>query len=241
MPQYISLNGQKYVQLDDGDTVPVNVSLSLDGGTLVKLPTAQLTALQTPTFPASFPLPSTQVTDLKAVTVGNFPTGFNVSNFPSSYNVSNLPSTYPLPNAQEVILSDLRTRVQGFDLGSGILTPNTLRTTFATDQPRLQVLQPVATMTPISVSSAGDNTLISPAAGKALRITGIAITLPSLASIQLRQGTVAQGQTNLTGVMSVSDWLADFSREVALAADKSLVLNLGAAINARGYVTYWEA
>jgi len=76
-------------------------------------------------LPSNYPLPSSQVSDLKSVTVENMPSDYlkeggnvNVANLPSNYplpssqvsdlknvNVGNFPSTYPLPSSQ---VSDLK-------------------------------------------------------------------------------------------------------------------------------------
>lgn len=126
---------EKYVQLDDGSFVPCNVAFSLEGGTLVKLPTAQIAALQTPTFPANFPLPSSQVSDLKAVTVGNLPTLYNIGNYPAGFNCLNLPATFPLSSAQEALLQAIKTFTDNLAKGAGAFDANTLRTVQARQAP----------------------------------------------------------------------------------------------------------
>lgn len=150
MAEYVSVDGYKVLELDDGDLVPASVAFSLEGGTLVKLPDDQIADLQTVTFPVNYPLPSSQVTDLKTVAVSNFPAAFNVSNFPASFSVSNLPSTYALPSSQvtdlktvsisnlpsayplssgqAASLSAIESSVADLDRGSGSTTVDTLRT-----------------------------------------------------------------------------------------------------------------
>lgn len=83
-------------------------------GTLnVSLPAAQVTDLKAVTvgnLPATYPLPTTQVTDLKAVTVGNLPADYplpaaQIADL-KAVTVGNLPTDYPLPAAQ---VADLKT------------------------------------------------------------------------------------------------------------------------------------
>jgi len=60
-------------------------------------------------FPTEYPLPSAQVTSLKAVTVENFPTEYPLPSGQvaslKAVTVENFPANYPLPNAQ---IADLR-------------------------------------------------------------------------------------------------------------------------------------
>ena len=245
MPQYVTqtVGGilKTLLQLDDGSFVEPSVLFPLSGGLPIALSSGQLAALQTPTFPASFPIPAGQVTDLKSVAITNFPSTWAIGNFPSGFNCSNLPASYPLPSGQEAILSSLQTVVGGFSKGSANFDTNTLRAVLASNQPRIPVARNTSTMSPMSFSSSGDNTVISPSSGKALRISAIALTAPTLVSIQLKNGTAAQGsQVNLTGVMPVTDWGDSFANPVALPVDRSLVLNLGAPVAVTGYVAWWE-
>lgn len=93
----------------------------------------------------------------------------------------------------------------------------------------------------VAVSASGDNTLITPAAGKRLVLSAVLLSAgATLVSMRLRQGTVAQGQSNLMGAVSAYDLVLDFPKEVILDADKSLVLNLGSATAVNGYVVYRE-
>lgn len=241
MSQYITYNGNKVVQLDDGALVPVNVTLSLDGGTLVKLSDAQVASLRSVILPNVYPLPDNQVSALQQATVSNFPSGFNVNNFPSGFNVSNLPSAYPLPTAQETMLSGLNTFVTNLDKGSGNYGPNTLRVTIVPNQPIVPVSLPYVKMAPIALTNSGDNTIVSPSSGtKGLRIAAIAFTAPSAVSVVFNEGTIGQGQTALSGAMQIVDYSESFARVLAISTGKSFVMTIGASVPVNGYIQYWE-
>lgn len=240
MAEYVVVNNRQYVEIEDGVLVPVNVSLSLEGGTLVKLPTSQLESLTNPALPNSFPLPVGQVLDLKQVAVLNLPDTYNIGNFPAGFACSNLPSAYPLPSSQEALLNGIATSVTQFTKGAGNVDGNTLRAVLVTNQPRLSTTLPNATMTSIATTGAGDKTLLTPSVGKALRISSITVTAANVVTVQFKQGTVAEGQSNLSGAMEISDLVSEFPRTIALVADRSLVVNVGSAIALNGYVTWWE-
>jgi hypothetical protein len=245
MPQYVTqtVGGllKTLLQLDDGSFVEPSVLFPLTGGLPIALSSTQLTALQTPTFPSSFPIPSGQVTDLKAVTVGNFPSSWTVGNFPTGFNCSNLPASYPLPTGQESMLSGIQTTVGGFSKGSANFDTNTLRTVIASNQPRLPVARETATMTAIALSTSGDQTILTPTSTKALRIAAIAFTAGAVVGVQFKNGTVAQGsQVNLSGVMPVSDFSDSFPNPIALPVNRSFVINLAAAVSVQGYISWWE-
>lgn len=245
MPQYVTqtVGGllKTLLQLDDGSFVEPSVLFPLTGGLPIALSSVQLAALQTPTFPASFPIPAGQVTDLKSVAITNFPSSWAVGNFPSGFNCSNLPASYPLPSGQESMLSGLQTTVSGFSKGSANFDTNTLRAVIASNQPRLPVARNTASMSPISFSTSGDQTILTPSSTKALRISAITFTAASLVAIQFKNGTVAQGSpVNLSGVMNLSDFSEDFVNPIALPADRSFVINAGSAVSVAGFVAWWE-
>jgi len=104
-----------------------------------------------------------------------------------------------------------------------------------------QPSQPV-TMTPITLSSvSGDQTIVSPTAGKALRIYSIVLSNPSAAtSFILKSGTAAQGQTTLSSTIVAHDYAGDFKHPLGLLADRSLVINLPVSGSLSGYVTWRE-
>lgn len=230
MASYVDVDGKKFLRLDDGSLVPCTVGFSLQGGSEVKLTSAQLTNLRNPILPAEYPLPASQVTALQSVSVGNFPSSFSVSNFPSSFSVSNLPSTYQWPSSQETIVTNIRTAVQGFTKGLGVADANTLRMAIASDS-TVGVRPPYATMSAISftaTSTPTDYTIITPAAGKALRITEILFTSASFPlSVIFNQGTTGQGQTVL-GSFTAQDYVSSLSYPLALAADRSFVIRASA-------------
>lgn len=239
MANYIDIDGKKWVQLDDGALVPATAILALDGGFPIRLIQSQLDSLKAPTFPSSFPIPSAQVADLKVVAIANFPSAFAASNLPAQYPIANWPSTFPWTAQEEQVVFDLKAFVTGLDVGSGLITAKTLRTTMATDAV-VKVSQETANMSAVSFSTSGDQTIITPAANKALRISEICLTAASLVAVRFREGTTVQGQTNLSGAFSVIDYVSSFSRAIALAANKSFVINSASAVAINGYVCWWE-
>ncbi len=152
MAQYIDLDGNKFVQWDDGTLSAVVLMGSLEEGNLFRLPDAQIAELQAIALPSTFALPSTQVTDLKTVVVSNFPASFQVSNFPASSQISNLPSTYPLSATQEALINAIKTQVESYSKGGGALNPTTLRTT--------EAISSNLTIVRSSVAAAAADTLI---------------------------------------------------------------------------------
>ena len=126
---------RQFLQLDDGSLAPVTVSMSLEGGTLVKLADDQIAEMQAVTFPSELALPAVQVSDLKEVTVSNQPTSIDVGNFPSGFTCSNMPSTFPLSEAQGNTLNNIYSTVNTFTQGSGTVDANTLRVAVARHNP----------------------------------------------------------------------------------------------------------
>lgn len=245
MPQYVTqaVGGilKTLLQLDDGSFVEPSVLFPLTGGLPIALSSGQLAALQTPTFPASFPIPAGQISDLKSVAITNFPSSWTIGNFPGGFNCSNLPASYPLPSGQESMLSGLQTTVSGFSKGSANFDTNTLRAVIASNQPRLSVARNTASMSPISFSTPGDQTILTPSSTKALRISAITFTAASLVVIQFKNGTVAQGtQVDLSGAMTLSDFSEDFVNPITLPADRSFVISSGSAVSVAGFVAWWE-
>jgi hypothetical protein len=104
-----------------------------------------------------------------------------------------------------------------------------------------QPSQPV-TMTGISLLGvSGDQTIISPTAGKALRIYNLVLSnTTTLTSFALRSGTSGQGQVNLTSAIAAYDYAGDFSPPLGLPVDRSFVINLPSSGSLTGYVTWRE-
>lgn len=183
MPQYITQNGLQFVQLDNGALVPVNVTLSLEGGTLFKLTTEQLNLLRSPVLPSSYPLPSEQVADLKIVAVSNFPGSWAISNFPASYNVANLPSTFPLPSGQESLINGINTWLQSLSRGIGAADASTLRVASSapvpSNHPRTSIAATGAAQI-LAAANAGRRTLKIYNDSPAILYLGIGTTNPTL-------------------------------------------------------------
>lgn len=100
--------------------------------------------------------------------------------------------------------------------------------------------------TSINIASSGDNTILTPSTGKALRILWIGFLCNAAVNIILNEGTSAEGQTAMTGVMNFNangslTW--DFrGRDVQLplAQDKSFVINLSGAKQVSGIMLTYE-
>lgn len=186
-----------------------------------------------------YPIPANQLAQLVATSTINFPNSLAVSNFPTGFACSNLPAAYALPTVQEAMLSGLQTTVDNLSKGLAAADANTLRVTVATNQPA--IFTGKGGMTPISRSAAGDFTVVAPsAASKVLRISAIVLSAPTGNSIIIKQGTVGEGQTNLSGAISFQTFTPDYGAPIALAAGKSFVFNLATAAAVTGYAVTWE-
>ncbi len=239
MAQYINIGGTKYVQFDDGSTAPVFVGTSLEGGTLTKLTDAQIALLRSPILPNEYPIPASQLAQIVAPAISNFPSAFAVSNFPvGGFACSNLPTSYPLPAGQETMLSSLQTSVSGLSKGAGNLDASTLRVTVASDQ--ASVFTGKGKMVAIAVSAAGDLTVVNPTTGsKVLRVA--AIVLSSVGNtLTIKDGTVGQGQASLSGAIAFQSLAFDYAAPIALSVGKSLVFNFATTASVNGYAVVWE-
>lgn len=240
MAQYINIGGVKNVQFDDGSTAPVFVGTSLEGGTLTKLTDTQIASLRSPVYPNEYPIPSAQLAALLTPAISNFPSSFSISNFPGGgFACSNLPASYPLPSGQESMLSGLQATVGNFSKGLAVADANTLRVVVASDQPAIFTGR--GRMSAITRSASGDFTVISPSSGsKVLRIASITLSAPTGNSLLIRQGTVGEGQTDLSGAIAFQSLALDFGAPIALTAGRSFVLNLATASTVTGYAVTWE-
>ena len=98
--------------------------------------------------------------------------------------------------------------------------------------------------TSISISASGDNTIITPTAGYALRIVFLAFVCNGAVNVILYEGTSAEGQTAMTGVMNFTPygglvWDRD-KNPIPLDLDSSFVMNLSAAIQVSGLLLSYE-
>jgi hypothetical protein len=153
---------------------------------------------------------------------------------PTSLGIKTSANSFPV-----VLSSDqLATLLGAFPATLGQKTSaNSLSVVVASDQ----LSQPV-TMTAINLSAvSGDQTIISPTAGKALRIYNLVLSnATTLTSFALRSGTSGQGQVNLTSAIAAYDYAGDFSPPLGLPVDRSFVINLPSSGSLTGYVTWRE-
>lgn len=88
----------------------------------------------------------------------------------------------------------------------------------------------------ISCAGAGDNDIITPTAGKSLRVVHIGITTAALVDIIFKMAA-----TPLSGAMSITSLSDDGSPYIwAGAVNEKFIMNLSAAIQVSGYVRYYE-
>lgn len=97
------------------------------------------------------------------------------------------------------------------------------------------LLSRAATSTVINLSAAGDASIVTPTAGKALRIASISFTAASLVNITFKSGTTA-----ISGAMQLTDFSEAFNPAIGLATNQPFVLNLGSPIAVNGFVTWYE-
>ncbi|PHJ59594.1 hypothetical protein VF14_08975 [Nostoc linckia z18] len=202
-------------------------------------------------FPTSFQisnLPATQ-TIAGNVSVSNFPTSFQVSNFPTSFQVSNFPATQTIAGSVSVSNFPTSFQVSNFPATQPVsatslplptdaatATNQTAQLTRLTEIRDRLPASPTTTMTAIATDgTSGDKTILTPTSGKALRISSLCLTLGSATAITLKKTSTA-----ISGVMTISDLVADFPQPVALAVDQAFVINVGSAIAVNGFVTWWE-
>ncbi len=208
-------------------------------------------------FPASFQVSNLPTTQAIAGNVGvtNFPAGFEisnfpatqavtgsvgVSNFPTSFQVSNLPATQTIVGSVGVTNFPASFQVSNFPTTqaiSGTVSLGTTENTKLTEIRDRLPASPVANITPITTDgTSGDKTILAPTSGKALRISSLCLTMASATAVTLKKSSTA-----ISGVMTISDLVADFPQPIGLAIDQIFVINIGSAVAVNGFITWWEA
>ncbi|GAA6622909.1 hypothetical protein [Scytonema sp. NUACC26] len=97
------------------------------------------------------------------------------------------------------------------------------------------LIKPTIKKSLINISTAGDNIIITPAAGKSINISGLYFTCASSVAIVLKDGSTA-----FTGVMPLTDHANDYSYPLILNTGNSFVINLASAVSVQGYIIWWE-
>ena len=194
----------------DPEVVPVRIKfVSAPLKTLVYQASTERTIAN---FPSEYPLPSSQVSDLKDVTVGNFPSEYPL---PSSQisdlkdvTVGNFPSEYPLPSSQ---ISDLK-NVAVTDVS--------------------KTCSPVSF--DVSASSSGNNAIWTPASGKAIRLKLIQYESDADVEVGLRFGDSGSlfARRVTAGVMALNL----IGCNIQGGTDEVLNLYTGGAVNVKGFV-----
>jgi hypothetical protein len=234
MAGYINQGGETVLQLDDGSTVKVVAIVPTSGGLAVALTPDQLAALTPPENPIEFPLPTAQFNALKPLA--------NPTEFPLPTAQFNAlippvnPTEFPLPSAQSGWLQGLRDRVLSFVRGSGDYTADTLRVVVAANQPEIAVASPGAKMTPINISGAPGATILTPTAGKRLRIS--ALQLQSIAPTKIR---LVGGSVSMSDLLEIEQFSETFSEPIVLAVGEAFKIDVDASTaNAVGGYIVWR-
>ena len=95
----------------------------------------------------------------------------------------------------------------------------------------------------INTAAAGNTEIIAASAGARIRVCHISLAAAAPVTVSLQEGTgaaCATGTANVTGpYQSVQSWALDFDQNPLLgSASQALCLNLGAAVQVGGVVTY---
>lgn len=102
------------------------------------------------------------------------------------------------------------------------------------------------TLTKIDIATSGDNTIITPSSSAELRILFLSFVCNAAVNIILNEGTVAEGQAALTGVMnmlangSITWDFPSVAYALPFARNKSFVINLSAAKQVSGLMMSYE-
>lgn len=236
MPSYITQNGDKYLDFDDGSKAPVVTIVPLTGGLQVALTAAQLTALTPPPNPTEFPLPAAQLAQL--IPPAN-PTSFPLpaAQITALTPPAN-PTEFPLPTTQAGWLQNLRDRVFNYAQGSGDFNANTFRVVVCANQPEIAAAPTGATQGVINTSaSAGLKTIATPAAGKRLRISSITLQAATPVRFTMRANTTA-----ISGQLTVVDFDKTYPEPILLPVDAPLIFDVDAAtpFAMTGFIVYRE-
>jgi hypothetical protein len=134
-------------------------------------------------------------------------------------------------------LDNLAGTVDGTEVQVDVLTLPDLPDTTSGDLAAINgKLGAAVTNAAISISSSGDNTIITPTAGKALRITHLALAAASPVAVIAKLDS-----TSLTGAMSILSYVDSEKPYLwAGAANEIFKLNLGSAVAVAGFVLYYE-
>lgn len=93
----------------------------------------------------------------------------------------------------------------------------------------------VTNTSPIAISAAGNNTVITPTTGKSLRILAVYFVAASSVAVTLRRGS-----TSISGTMNLTTHAGDFDYPICCGVDEPFVINLGTAVSCQGYVIWFE-
>ncbi|NDC41964.1 MAG: hypothetical protein EBZ77_10505, partial [Chitinophagia bacterium] len=97
-----------------------------------------------------------------------------------------------------------------------------------------QLSQPV-TMTPITLTNvSGDQTIVTPTTGKALRIYSLVLSNP----ITLTSFVLKAGNTAISATLQAYDYGQEFPNPLGLATNQAFVINLPTTGTLNGYVTW---
>lgn len=227
MSIYVNIDGQKYVQLDDGVLVPVQVFLPCNPGIQGKLPPTQMQALAAPNSPASYLRPSDQVEEIRQQD-WNPPTAISLTGIPAALS-SNHPDAFALPLGQEAVVAGVEATIDNFATGAAGSDANTLRGVIAQNStvPRRSQGYTIQSFSIDGSLVGGWTTLVAPATGRSLLIAEIVIGAAGAFNMPLhfRLGAVtpAEAVTVLSGAIAgVKSANFTFHRPVLLPVNQAL-------------------
>jgi hypothetical protein len=91
---------------------------------------------------------------------------------------------------------------------------------------------------PIAISASGDNTILTPTSGKALRISSLYLVSSTAANITLKAGVVSP--ISISGSMPITYLAIDPKEPMMLSVNQTFIINLGSAVSVTGFVIWWE-
>jgi len=179
-------------------------------------------------FPSEYPLPASQVADLKEVAAsqsGSWQVGrtWNLSSSTDSVNVGNFPSEYPLPASQ---VSDLKTvSVDNFP------SEYPLPASQVSDLKQVSVsdLTKVSTIKSVEATSAGTTAVWTPASGKKIRVKFLMVFNSGTDNntVDLRFTTTGQANFKATLAANSGYTINLIGTNWEGGTDETLYINLG--------------
>jgi len=194
------------------------------------------TSLPLPTGAANATLQSTGNASLASIDGKLAVNGTRLLVDPSGVTQPISASSLPLPTGAATAAAQATANTSLASIDSKLATLGTktaaasLPVTMASDQ----LSQPV-TMSPIILTNvSGDQTIVTPATGKALRIYSLVLSNPTtLTSFVLKAGNTA-----ISATLQAYDYGQEFPNPLGLATNQAFVINLPTTGTLNGYITW---